>query len=156
MANKLNIVEKTIGSGFYSGYSKFASGTVGSLVAVIIYLIPGFENPSVMFFFITLFLILGVSIAQKFESIYGKDPKEYTNDEVIGMWLTLLFVPKKIWWIALGFLIFRAFDVWKPFPVRQLESVKNGWGVLLDDVMAGIYSFISLQLIIYFFNKIIN
>jgi phosphatidylglycerophosphatase A len=156
LANALNSVEKIIGSGFYSGYSKTASGTVGSLVAIIIYLIPGFENPTIMFFFITLFFVIGIPIARKFELVYGKDPKEYTNDEVVGMWMTLLFIPKKIWWIGLGFLIFRLFDIWKPFPARQLESVKNGWGVLLDDVMAGIYSFITLHLVIYVFNMIIK
>lgn len=152
---KINLVEKIIGSGFFSGYAKKASGTFGSLVGIIIYLIPGFENPSIMIFFITIFILIGVPIARKFESVYGEDPKEYTNDEVIGMWISLLFVPKKIWWILLGFFLFRAFDIWKPFPARQLESVKNGWGVLLDDIAAGLYSFILLQLIIFFVQKFI-
>ena len=145
---KLNIIEKTIGSGLFSGYVKKASGTFGSLAGLCIYLIPGFENPSVMIFFITLFILVGVPIARKFEIVYGEDPKEYTNDEVIGMWITLLFIPKKIWWMLIGFFLFRAFDIWKPYPARKLESVKNGWGVILDDIAAGIYSFVVLQLII--------
>jgi phosphatidylglycerophosphatase A len=153
---KINILEKIIGSGFYTGYAKKASGTVGSLAGIIIYLIPGFENPSIMIFSITLFILIGVPIARKFEIVYCEDPKEYTNDEVIGMWITLLFAPKKIWWITLGFFLFRAFDIWKPFPARQLESVKKGWGVILDDVAAGFYSFIVLQLIILAFNMFIN
>lgn len=152
---QINIIEKLIGSGFYSGYVKTASGTFGSIVAVVIYLIPGFENPSIMIFFITLLILIGVPIARKFELLYGEDPKEYTNDEVIGMWITLLFVPKKIWWILIAFLIWRVFDIIKPYPVRKLESVKNGWGVLLDDILAGIYSFVVIHLIIFFFNKII-
>ena len=151
---KINFFEKLIGSGFYSGYAAKASGTFGSLVGIVIYLIPGFENPSIMIFFITLFILIGIPIARKFEAIYGEDPKEYTNDEVIGMWITLLFVPKKIWWILIGFFLFRAFDIWKPFPARKLESVKNGWGVLLDDIAAGLYSFILLQLIISFTQKL--
>ena len=101
-----------------------------------------------MIFFITLFILIGVPIARKFEIVYGEDPKEYTNDEVIGMWITLLFIPKKIWWMLIGFFLFRAFDIWKPYPARKLESVKNGWGVILDDIAAGIYSFVVLQLII--------
>lgn len=153
---EINFLEKLIGSGFYTGYIKKASGTFGSLAALVIYLIPGFENPSIMIFFITLFILIGVPIARKFESIYGEDPKEYTNDEVIGMWISLLFIPKKIWWIILAFFIWRAFDIIKPFPVRKLESVKNGWGVLLDDILAGIYSFMVVHLIIFYFNKIIG
>ncbi len=153
---QINFFEKLIGSGFYTGYVKKASGTFGSLAGLVIYLIPGFENPSIMIFFITLFILIGLPIARKFEVIYGEDPKEYTNDEVIGMWITLLFIPKKIWWMLLGFLIWRAMDIIKPFPARKLESVKNGWGVILDDIMAGIYSFILLQLIIFYFNKIVG
>ncbi|MDF1612469.1 MAG: phosphatidylglycerophosphatase A [Stygiobacter sp.] len=153
---KINFFENLIGSGFYTGYIKKASGTFGSLAGLLIYLIPGFENPSVMIFFISLFIVIGVPIAIKFENKYGTDPKEYTNDEVIGMWISLLFVPKKIWWIIIAFLIWRFLDIVKPFPAKQLENVKNGWGVLLDDIAAGIYSFIILQLIIYVFNLIIN
>ena len=153
---KINFIEKLLGSGFYTGYSRFASGTMGSLAGLIIYLIPGFENPSLMIFMISLFILIGVPIADKFEARYGKDPKECTIDEVVGMWITLLFLPKKIWWIVLAFLIWRAMDIIKPFPARKLEDVKGGWGVMLDDIMAGIYSFISIQLIIYFFNMIVK
>lgn len=153
---KINFIEKLLGSGFYTGYFKKASGTWGSAAGLVIYLIPGFENPSVMVFFITLFILIGVPIARKFEAVYGEDPGEFTMDEVIGMWITLLFIPKKIWWLALGFLIWRAMDIVKPYPANKLEHVKNGWGVLLDDIMAGFYSFVSLHLIIFFFNKIIN
>lgn len=151
---KINFLEKLLGSGFYTGYIHFASGTWGSLAALVIYLIPGFENPSLMIFMITLFILVGVPIADKFELIYGKDPKECTIDEVIGMWITLLLLPKKIWWIILAFVIWRAMDIIKPFPARKLEDIKGGWGVILDDVMAGIYSFISIQLTIYLFNMI--
>jgi phosphatidylglycerophosphatase A len=153
---KINFIEKILGSGFYTGYSPVASGTVGSLAALIIYLIPGFENPSLMIFFISLFIVIGVPIATKFEKVYGKDPKECTIDEVVGMWITLLFLPKKIWWIILAFLIWRAMDIIKPFPARKFEDIKGGWGIVLDDIMAGIYSFISIQLIIYFFNMIVK
>jgi len=151
---KINFLEKLLGSGFYTGYIRFASGTWGSLAALIIYMIPGFENPSLMIFMISLTVITGVPIADKFEARYGKDPKECTIDEVAGMWITLLFLPKKIWWIAFAFLIWRAMDIIKPFPARKLENIKGGWGIMLDDIMAGIYSFIAIQLVIYFFNII--
>jgi len=153
---KINFLEKLLGSGFYTGYIRFASGTWGSLAALIIYLVPGFENPSLMIFLISLFILIGVPIGDKFEALYGKDPKECTIDEVVGMWITLLFLPKKIWWIVLAFLIWRAMDIVKPFPARKLENIKGGWGIMLDDVMAAIYSFISIQLIIYFFNIMVK
>jgi phosphatidylglycerophosphatase A len=153
---KINFLEKLLGSGFYTGYIRFASGTWGSLAALIIYLIPGFENPSLMIFMISLFILIGVPIADKFEALYGKDPKECTIDEVIGMWITLLFLPKKIWWIILAFLIWRVMDIVKPFPARKLENIKGGWGIVLDDIMAAIYSFISIQIIIYFFNTAVK
>jgi phosphatidylglycerophosphatase A len=153
---KINSLEKLLGSGFFTGYIRFAPGTWGSLAALIIYLIPGFENPSLMIFLISLFILIGVPIADKFESLYGKDPKECTIDEVVGMWITLLFLPKKIWWIIVAFLIWRVMDIVKPFPARKLEDVKGGWGVMLDDIMAGIYSFISIHLIIYFFNILVK
>ncbi|TSA29541.1 MAG: phosphatidylglycerophosphatase A [Ignavibacteriales bacterium] len=151
---KINFIEKFLGSGFYTGYIRFASGTWGSIAGLIIYLIPGFENPSLMIFMISLFIVFGVPIADKFEALYGKDPKECTIDEVIGMWITLLFLPKKIWWIILAFLIWRVLDIIKPYPARNLEKIKGGWGIMLDDIMAGIYSFILIQLTIYFFNLI--
>lgn len=145
-----------IGSGLFTGYVPIASGTFASLAALVIYLVPGFDTPSILIFLITLSILVGVPIATKFETLYGKDPKQCTVDEFVGMWITLLFLPKKIWWLALAFIIWRFMDIVKPFPVKQLEKVKGGWGVMLDDIMAGVYSFIFIQLIIYFFNMIKN
>ena len=146
---KINFIERIIGSGLFTGYAPKASGTFGSFIALLIFLIPGFENPALMIFLISLCILIGVPIAVKFEKVYGEDPAQYTLDEFIGMWITLLFIPKKIWFILAAFFIWRAFDIIKPFPVNKLESFKNGWGVILDDVMAGIYSFIVIQLIVY-------
>ena len=147
---KINFIEKLIGSGLYTGYIPKASGTFASFVALLMFLIPGFENPSLMIFLITLCILIGVPIAVKFEKVYGEDPAEYTLDEFIGMWITLLFIPKKIWFIFPAFLIWRALDIIKPFPAGKLESVKNGWGVILDDIMAGIYSFVVVQIAVHF------
>ena len=153
---KINSVEKLIGSGFYTGYLPKMSGSYASFVALLLFLIPGFENPSLMIFLISFCILIGVPIAVKFEGVYGEDPAEYTLDEFIGMWITLLFIPKKVWFLLLAFIIWRIFDIIKPYPARKLESVKNGWGVILDDVMAGIYSFMTIQVIIYLYNLFIN
>lgn len=153
---KISFIEKLIGSGLFTGYIPVAQGTFASFAALIIYLIPGFDTPSILIFLITLSILIGVPIADKFEYRYGQDPQQCTIDEFVGMWITLLFMPKKTWWLALAFITWRIMDIVKPFPLKQLEKIKNGWGVMLDDILAGVYSFVVVQLIIYFFNMIQN
>jgi phosphatidylglycerophosphatase A len=148
---KLNFFEKLIGSGFYTGYIPFASGTWGSLAALIIYLIPSFEKPVVIIPAIILFTILGVFTGNKFDVIYGKDPAECTVDEVVGMWISLLFLPKTFFVVAAAFISWRAFDIIKPSPARQLESLKGGVGIMMDDIVAGLYSLLLLHLILFIF-----
>lgn len=147
---KLNLIEKFFGSGFFTGYIPVASGTMGSLAALIIYMIPGFENPTIMLALISTFTVIGVPVATKFEEVYGKDPSFCTIDELVGTWITLLFVPKIIWYVIPAFLIWRTLDIFKPFPANKLEAIKGGWGIMLDDIVSGIYSLIIIQLIVYF------
>ena len=72
-------------------------------------------------------------------------------DEVIGMWITLFAAPASWWWMLVGFALFRLFDIWKPWPVRLADRrVHGGFGVMLDDVVAGVYALIVLQLIAWF------
>ncbi|MEW6195915.1 MAG: phosphatidylglycerophosphatase A [Bacteroidota bacterium] len=151
---KLNLIERIIGSGFFTGYAPVASGTVASIAAFLFFLIPGFENPSLLILVISASIIIGKNIADKFETIYGKDPVQFTLDEFIGMWISLLFIPKKIWFLIPAFVIWRAIDIFKPFPVRKLESLKGGWGVIIDDVGAGIYTFMIMQIIIHLINRL--
>jgi len=73
LEEKINFIERILGSGFYTGYIPFASGTFGSLVALLIYAIPGFEKPEVLIPFIILFTLYGINIGNKFEDTYGKD-----------------------------------------------------------------------------------
>lgn len=148
---KLNFVEKLIGSGFYSGFIPFAPGTFGSLVALLFYLIPGFENPTVLLFVISLFTVIGVSIGNKFESVYGKDPKQCTIDEMVGMWISLIFIPKKIWFIAFAFVIWRVLDIIKPFPANISEKLNGGIGIMLDDIIAAFYTLVIIHIIIFIF-----
>ncbi|MBN1300206.1 MAG: phosphatidylglycerophosphatase A [Melioribacteraceae bacterium] len=150
MNSKINHIEKLIGSGIYTGYLPFAQGTFASLAAVIIYLIPGFENSALMTFCISVFYVAGTLIAGKFIEIYGADPRQCTIDEFVGTWISLLFIPKKIWFIVPAFLIWRVFDIIKPFPANAAEKIKGGTGVMLDDVIAGIYTFLLMQIMLYF------
>jgi phosphatidylglycerophosphatase A len=148
---KINIFEKCLGSGFFTGYIPFASGTFGSLAALLIYFIPGFSNPVVMIPAIIIFTVYGIYVGTKFEKVYGKDPAECTIDEVVGMWITLLFVPKTIIISLIGFFIWRILDIIKPSPARQAEQLHGGLGIMSDDVIAGIYSLIILHIILIIF-----
>ncbi|MHB8580533.1 MAG: phosphatidylglycerophosphatase A family protein [Ignavibacteriaceae bacterium] len=145
---KINFIEKLFGSGFYTGYIPFASGTFGSLAALIIYYIPGFEKPDILIPAIIIFLFYGIYVGSKFEKEYGKDPSECTIDEVVGMWISLLYLPKNVYISVFAFLVWRAFDIIKPSPARQAENLKGGLGIMMDDVIAGIYSVIFVYVIL--------
>lgn len=147
---KINVIEKILGSGFFSGYIPFASGTFGSLVAILLYLIPGFENPTFMGIIILITFVAGIPIGSKFEMQYGKDPAQCTLDEVVGTWITLLFVPKEFFYILTAFLIWRLLDIIKPFPANRAEKLNGGLGIMLDDVIAGAYSLVIVHILIYF------
>jgi len=150
---KLNFIEKLLGSGFYTGYIPLASGTFGTLAALIIYLIPGFENPYVIVPSIFIFFIYGVYVGNKFENIYGKDPSECTIDEVVGTWISYLLLPKTIGIIIITFFLWRALDIFKPYPARKLENLNGGLGIMIDDVVSGFYTLIIMHLVVYFFGK---
>jgi phosphatidylglycerophosphatase A len=143
---KLNFIEKMLGSGFYTGYIPFASGTFGSLAALAIYLIPGFEKLFIIIPSILIITFWGKFIADKFEIVYGKDPKECTIDEIAGMWISLLFLPKQIYITGITFFIWRLLDIIKPFPARQSENLKGGTGIMADDIISGIYTAIIMNL----------
>ncbi|MCW8811512.1 MAG: phosphatidylglycerophosphatase A [Ignavibacteriaceae bacterium] len=150
---KINFFEKFIGSGFYTGYFPIASGTVGSFAALIIYLIPGFENLLIIIPAIIIFAAYGIYLGNKFEIKYGKDPSECTVDEVVGTWISLLALPKTIGIIVAAFLIWRILDIIKPSPARGLEKLKGGLGIMIDDVVSGIYTLIIMHLIVYLLCK---
>lgn len=148
---KLNFFEKLLGSGFYTGYIPFISGTFGSLAALIIYYIPGFENPLILIPAIIIFTFYGIYVGSRFESVYGKDPAECTIDEIVGMWISLLFLPKILLISLLAFLLWRILDITKPFPARNFEKFKGGLGIMLDDITSGIYSLIIVHIILIIF-----
>lgn len=152
---KINFLEKFIGSGFYTGYINFASGTFASAAALILYLIPGFENPVLLLTLIAVFLIWGVGLGTRFESLYGKDPRQCTVDELVGTWISLILIPKKVWTLLLAFLIWRALDIIKPYPFSKLENIKGGWGIMLDDVALGFVALILNHFLINILKNLI-
>lgn len=88
---------------------------------------------------------LGAMAAAKIENYSGKkDNQIIVIDEIVGMWVTLLFAPEGVEWILASLILFRIMDISKPYPIRKLESLKNGYGVMLDDILAGVYAGIIL------------
>ena len=93
-------------------------------------------------------LALGIWSASKVEEKWGKDSSKVVIDEVAGMCITLLLVPVRWQYVLVGLALFRFFDIAKPLYIRRMEKLNGGWGVMMDDVLAGIYSNIVLQLIV--------
>ena len=130
-----------IASGFGSGFSPFAPGTAGALVAVIIwtvlfYVIPFNILLVVTSLLIVLFTAAGIWSADKLESEWGKDPSKVVVDEMVGVWIALLAVPVgNVWYILFAFLLFRFFDIFKPLGIRKMEQLEGGIGVMADDIL---------------------
>lgn len=145
----MNNFAKIIASMFYVGKLPIAPGTWGSLAAFVIWLliIPHISSYTLIVLILVLFGF-GVIISSHLENtIDEKDPSIIVIDEWVGQWIALLFLPKSIIWGTIAFLLFRLFDIWKPFPANKLDKLNGGWGIMLDDVMAGIYSLLIVQIL---------
>jgi phosphatidylglycerophosphatase A len=137
--------------GFGSGLSPKAPGTMGTLAALpMILLAHGLGIPLWILFLITT--IAGIWLADKSSKALGvHDHPGIVIDEFAGMMLTLLFIPLSWISVLLGFALFRLFDIWKPWPIRVIdEKVHGGLGIMLDDLLAGLYAAICLHLVLYF------
>jgi len=141
-----------LATGFGVGYSPIAPGTLGTLVAIpIYYFLSEISSPLYEITLIGLFF-LSVWISENAERFFAKkDDQRIVIDEIVGFLITMLWVPKTIRFILIGFILFRVFDILKPFPIRRLEKgLKGGYGVVLDDAIAGVYSNIIIRIVFYF------
>lgn len=144
---------KIIATGFGSGYFPKAPGTAGAVLATLIwYILSILVLPHILLLttavLIVIFTILGVWSTNKLEAIWGKDPSKIVVDEMVGVWIPLLAVSNgNICLGLLSLLAFRFFDILKPLGIRKMESIKGGWGVMLDDIVAGIYSLVIIIII---------
>ncbi len=143
-----SLLVRAVGSGLGSGYAPVASGTVASALAALIYLIPGCERPAVLLPLIAITFAVGVPLATVMERHYGHDPAEVTIDEMVGMWISFLFLPKTLPVIASAFLLFRVSDIVKPYPARVFDRMSGGFGIMMDDVVAAIYANAVLQVLL--------
>lgn len=145
----MKFIPKIIATGFYSGYSPIVSGTVGSAVAVLIYL--GLHYLSWWLYALTVCGATAIAIwaSDIMEVEFGeKDSGKIVIDEFIGYFITMFLLPFRVKYIIIGFILFRIFDIIKPYPIRSLQNLPGGLGIVADDFVAGIYSNILIQLAI--------
>lgn len=168
---RLPFFTELIATGLYSGYIPWASGTFGSVVGILIFLIPGVESPYILSLMILVGLALGVGTSRRVAEIRGHqltksaevakatfqpgdahtpDPSIVVIDEIVGMWISLLLLPTTVAAVLCAFVIFRLLDIVKPFPARRLERLPNGWGIMLDDVVAGVYANVATHALLLF------
>jgi phosphatidylglycerophosphatase A len=155
---------------FGVGYIPLAPGTWGSAVGVVIYLaiewlianflmgsvnaagsaVAGAAVQSLLFVLLVVFVIAGIWAAGRSTSFFGNsDPSHAVVDEVQGQLITFLFIPFTYSWklILAGFLLFRLFDIWKPYPIDDLQELPAGIGICADDIVAGVYAGVCLSII---------
>ncbi len=140
-----------LGSFAFTGHAPFASGTVGSAAALALYwVLPWTDNGTLLSLVALAVLFLGLPAASAMERRHGDDPSLVVVDEAVGMWIAVAFLPK-IWWVALAaFFLFRLFDIVKPAPARQFDRMRGGGGIMMDDVIAGLYANIVMQIVLIF------
>ncbi len=151
---KIPFYHEMIATGLGVGHFPYGPGTMGALLAILIwYPITTMANHTT-WFLITLALILAFTLLGAWSSTvaeryWGEDPSRVVIDEVVGQWITLLAIPAVFsWWHVLAaFVLFRFFDIVKPLGVRKMENFKSGWGIMADDILAGCYGAILIYLL---------
>jgi phosphatidylglycerophosphatase A len=137
--------------GLGSGASPYAPGTAGTLLAIPLYLLLA-QLPAWQYLAITLLLfIFGCWLCDRVaRDIDVHDHPGIVFDEIVGYLVTMFLVPTGWWWLAAGFAVFRLFDILKPWPIRWLDRhVQGGLGIMLDDLLAGVYGALLLHIAVY-------
>jgi phosphatidylglycerophosphatase A len=150
MTTKYKII-KVLATGFGAGLSPVMPGTAGTLVGVLLCL--AFLPLHWIFRFIFVAALVGVAVyvSGRAEEIYGKkDDQRIVIDEIAGFLLAMLPVAINFLNLALAFVLFRVFDIWKPYPLRKFQELPGGWGVVVDDIGAGIYAAAAMLLLVLF------
>jgi phosphatidylglycerophosphatase A len=146
----LKFFTKIISTFFYVGYFPLIPGTAGSLAAVFLFFLIK-NNSATYLITLTALLILGFLVSGAAEKIMRKtDPSCVVIDEVCGMLISLFFLPYDIRLVIIAFFIFRILDTLKPYPISSFEKLKGGLGIMSDDVIAGLYTNLILQVVVSF------
>lgn len=140
-------INKIIASIFGIGFLK-GGGTYAAIVTCgFIYLLwqnPALQNPWYLFVITVVITLLGIYVSNKVEPDWGEDSSRVVIDEVAGMLITMVFIPANIYFLLAGLVLFRFFDILKPLGIRKMEDLGGGAGVMMDDILAGVYSNILL------------
>ena len=151
---KIPFYHQLIATGLGVGHFPYGPGTMGALLAILVWypIATCLSYPfwiGILFGLIIIFTLLGAWSSTVAEQYWGEDPSRVVIDEVVGQWIALLAVPAVFsWWhVLVAFILFRFFDIVKPLGVRKMENFKSGWGIMADDILAGIYCAIIPYLI---------
>ena len=140
-----------IATGGYAGYVPVAPGTAGSLVGLGVHALVRWSGGwGLEALVVSMIVVVGIWSASVGERHFGReDPGYIVIDEVAGMLVTLLWLP--VTWLGalVGFLAFRVFDIFKPFPARSAERLPRGWGVMADDLVAAVYGYLVVRLLVW-------
>lgn len=136
-----------------TGYLPLMPGTFASFAYLLLHLFVVKDLPSyIHLFLIVVIFYIGVIFSSKAEEIFErKDPRTVVIDEVLGQMVSLFLIPSRTAPLIIGFILFRIFDVVKPFPCFEVQRIKGGWGIMLDDLFAGIWANIFLRIIMILF-----
>lgn len=139
------------GLGFGSGLAPKAPGTFGTITAIPVYLLIEPLGLALYIFLTVLAFLVGISICQQSADWIGKeDPSAVVWDEIVGYLVTMIAAPQGWQWLFIGFILFRFFDILKPWPIRWFDkNLHGGFGIMVDDVFAGLMALLSMQLIYY-------
>ena len=136
--------------GFGAGLSPKAPGSVGTIVAVLIYLVLPSMPPIIYAGLVLLSFVFGIWICGKTAEDLGvHDHGGIVWDEFVGYWVTMFMAPSGLFWVLLGFVLFRLLDIFKPWPIKWADKeLAGGLGIMLDDVLAGIMAALGMQAVV--------
>lgn len=152
-----NFLIKTFVSVFGLGHLPYAPGTWGTLGGFLFwqFYLKNAGRPEYLLILVLL-IVLGIYLSGLAESIYKvKDSQHIVIDEFCGYLVSMFMIPKALIWGIAGFILFRLFDIFKPVPIRQLEKLPLGLGVMADDLMAGVYTMVILSVARYFISYLL-
>ncbi|WP_329602082.1 phosphatidylglycerophosphatase A family protein [Sansalvadorimonas verongulae] len=140
--------------GFGSGLAPKAPGTFGTLAAIPFYLLLQYLSLPLYLLVVVVASVVGITICGRTSKDLGvHDHGGIVWDEFCGFWVTMIAAPTGWLWVAIGFILFRMFDIWKPWPIDLVDrEMDGGSGIMVDDLIAGVYALICLQLLAYFFH----
>ena len=142
---RAELLTRFIATGFFSGYVPKIPGTAGTAVAALFFFSPGFSDPITLIPATVILFCIGGLVAESMERRLGQDPSIVTVDEMAGMWISMWFIPFTLVNLLLAFVIFRVLDILKAYPAGIIDKKSGGWNIMLDDVVAALYTNAVIQ-----------